>query len=193
MRQNWLAAEHYLLAVLAEPGVATGIMAELGVTHEGLAGQLDRMNTFNGRRIRYLESKGISTNPRAHDVAGWANGFAAAAGRKEPSQEDWLLATLYEGGGIVWTVLRELGVSAAAVVDEMRRRGVATPDFNPMRTGRGEVTVRSRSARRNGKRWLMSSSRKSRPAQDCAGDSTQGGIDRARSSSSQRTESTSTR
>jgi ATP-dependent Clp protease ATP-binding subunit ClpA len=131
MRQNWLAAEHYLLAVLAEPGVATEVMADLGVTHEGVAGQLDRMNTFNGRRIRYLESKGISTNPRAHDVSGWATGFAAAAGRKVPSREDWLLATLYEGGGIVWTVLRELGVSAAAVVDAMRQRGVRTPAFNP--------------------------------------------------------------
>jgi len=28
-------------------------------------------------------------------------------------------------------VLRELGVSAAAVVDAMRQRGVRTPDFNP--------------------------------------------------------------
>jgi ATP-dependent Clp protease ATP-binding subunit ClpA len=45
MRQNWLGAEHYLLAVLAEPGVATDVMAGLGVTHEGVAGQLDRMNT----------------------------------------------------------------------------------------------------------------------------------------------------
>ena len=131
MRQNWLGAEHYLLAVLAEPGVATEVMADLGVTHEGVAGQLARINTFKGRRIRYLESKGISTNPRAHDVSGWATGFAAAAGRKVPSREDWLLATLYEGGGIVSTVLRELGVSAAAVVDAMRQRGVRTPDFNP--------------------------------------------------------------
>ena len=131
MRQNWLGAEHYLLAVLAEPGVATEVMADLGVTHEGVAGQLARINTFKGRRIRYLESKGISTNPRAHDVSGWATGFAAAAGRKVPSREDWLLATLYEGGGIVWTVLRELGVSAAAVVDALRQRGVRTPDFNP--------------------------------------------------------------
>jgi hypothetical protein len=31
----------------------------------------------------------------------------------------------------VWTVLRELGVSVSTVVDEMRRRGVGTPDFNP--------------------------------------------------------------
>jgi ATP-dependent Clp protease ATP-binding subunit ClpA len=131
LRQNWLGAEHYLLAVLAEPGVATDVMAELGVTHEGVASRLARTKTVNGRRIRYLASKGIATNPRAHDVNGWANGFAAAAGRQKPSPEDWLLATLYEGGGIVWSVLRELGVSAATVVDVMRSRGIRTPDFNP--------------------------------------------------------------
>ena len=131
LRQNWLGAEHYLLAVLVEPGVATDVMSELGVTHEGVARELARMKTVNGKRIRYVASKGIATNPRAHDVNGWANGFAAAAGRHEPSSEDFLLATLYEGGGIVWTVLRELGVSAAAVVDVMRRRGIRTPDFNP--------------------------------------------------------------
>src|SRR6202521_6437085 len=106
-------------------------MSELGVSHEGVARELARMKTVNGKRIRYVASKGITTNPRAHDVSGWANGFAAAAGRQEPSPEDWLLATLYEGGGVVWAVLRELGVSAAAVVDVMRRRGIRTPDFNP--------------------------------------------------------------
>jgi ATP-dependent Clp protease ATP-binding subunit ClpA len=131
LRQNWLGAEHYLLAVLAEPGVATDVMSELGVTHEGVANQLARTKTVNGRRIRYLASKGITTNPRAHDVSGWANGFAAAAGRQKPSPEDWLLATLYEGGGIVRAVLRELGVSAGTVVDLMRRRGIRAPDFNP--------------------------------------------------------------
>jgi ClpA/ClpB-like protein len=131
LRQNWLGAEHYLLAVLAEPGVATDVMAELGVTHEGVAIRLARTKTANSRRIRYVASKGITSNPRAHDVNGWANGFAAAAGRQKPGPEDWLLATLYEGGGIVCAVLLEFGVSAAAVVDAMRRRGIRTPDFNP--------------------------------------------------------------
>lgn len=145
LRQNWLGPEHYLLAVLAEQGVATDAMGALGVTHERVAGQLARMNTFNGRRIRYLESKGITTNPRAHDVSGWANGFAAAAGRQKPSREDWLLAALYEGGGIVGTVLHELGTSAAAVVDVMRHRGLRTPDFDPDEDrpweGRQEIEV----------------------------------------------------
>lgn len=131
LRQNWLGPEHYLLAVLAEPSVATDVMAEHGVTHEGVASRLARIKSVNGRRIRYLESKGITANPRAHDVSGWASGFAAAAGRHDPTAEDWLLAAMYEGGGVVWSVLDEFGVSAAAVVDAMRRRGIRTPDFNP--------------------------------------------------------------
>jgi ATP-dependent Clp protease ATP-binding subunit ClpA len=131
LRQNWLGPEHYLLAVLAEPCVATEAAAELGVTHEGVAGQLARMNTINGRKIRYLKSQGITSNPRSHAVSGWANGFAAAAGSQKPTPEDWLLAAVYEGGAIVAGALRELGTSAAAVVELLRRRGVRTPDFLP--------------------------------------------------------------
>jgi ATP-dependent Clp protease ATP-binding subunit ClpA len=131
LRQNWLGPEHYLLAVLAEPGIATEAMAAVGVTHERVTNQLARVKTVNGRRIRYFESKGITTNPRAHDVSGWAHGFAAAEGREEPSQEDWLLATLYKGGGIVESVLRDLGTSPAAAVGMLRQRGLRTPDFDP--------------------------------------------------------------
>jgi len=131
LRQNWLGPEHYLLAALAEPSLAIEAMAELGVTHESVAGQLARMKLVNGRRIRYLESKGITSNPRAHDVNGWANGFAAAAGRQTPGPEDWLLAAIYEGGGIVGSVLGELGTSAQAVVNAIRDRGITTPSFDP--------------------------------------------------------------
>jgi ATP-dependent Clp protease ATP-binding subunit ClpA len=131
LRRNWLGPEHYLLAVLAEPSIATEAMAALGVTHERVADQLARVKTVNGRRIRYLESKGTTTNPRAHDVSGWAYGYAAAEGREEPNQEDWLLATLFNGGGIVESVLRNLGTAPAAAVDVMRQRGVRTPDIDP--------------------------------------------------------------
>lgn len=131
LRQNWLGAEHYLLAVLAEPSIATDAMAALGVTHDRVADQLARMKTVNGRRIRYFQSKGITANPRSHDVGGWANGFAAATGRHEPSPEDWLLATLYKGGGIVESVLRDLGTSTAVAVEMMRERGVRAPEFDP--------------------------------------------------------------
>jgi len=145
LRQNWLGPGHYLLAVLAEPSVPTEVMAELGVTHERVAGQVAQKSTVNGRRIRYVESKGVTTNPRAHDVSGWANGFAAATGRLKPSREDWLLAALYEGGGTVGSVLHGLGTSPNAVVDAMRRRGATTPDFYPDEyrpwQGRREIEV----------------------------------------------------
>jgi ATP-dependent Clp protease ATP-binding subunit ClpA len=145
LRQNWLGPEHYLLAVLAEPSLATDVMAELGVTDVAVASRLARMKTANGRRTRYIESKSVTTNPRAHDVSGWAKGFAAAVGRHEPSPEDWLLAVLYEGGGVVDSLLDELGLSRAAVVDALRGRGVKTPDFEPREErrwrGRQEVEV----------------------------------------------------
>lgn len=145
LRQNWLGPEHYLLAVLAEPSLATDVMVGLGATHDAVASRLARLKTVNGRQIRYLESKGIRSNPRAHDVGGWAKGFAGALGRQDPSPEDWLLATLYEGGGIVGSVLDELGVSKAAIVGAMRSRGIKTPDFEPQEErpwqGRQEVEV----------------------------------------------------
>jgi ATP-dependent Clp protease ATP-binding subunit ClpA len=132
MRQNWLGPEHYLLAVLAAPSIATETMAELGVTHDPLQARLASiMRTVNGRRIRYIESKGITTNPAAHGVSGWAKGFAAASGRERPTPEDWLLAIVYRDHGVVGSVLREFGVSATAAVDALRRRGLKTPDFEP--------------------------------------------------------------
>jgi ATP-dependent Clp protease ATP-binding subunit ClpA len=131
LRQNWLGPCHYLLAVVAEPSVATEALAELGVTHDHLAQAFGAMNTVNGRRIRYIKSKLITTNPAAHDVSGWARGFAAASGRRKPSPEDWLLAIVYGNNGMVNSVLHELGVSAATIVDALRRRGVRVPEFEP--------------------------------------------------------------
>jgi ATP-dependent Clp protease ATP-binding subunit ClpA len=131
LRQNWLGPEHYLLALLAEPSIATEVLAALNVTHERLAAQLSGLKTVNGRRIRYVESKGIMTNPAAHAVTGWAKGYAAARGRKRPTPEDWLLAIVYRDPSLVASILHELGVSGAVVVKALRRRGVKTPEFEP--------------------------------------------------------------
>jgi ATP-dependent Clp protease ATP-binding subunit ClpA len=132
LRQNWLGPEHYLLAVLAEPSVATETMAELGVTYDRLAPEFGRMMKFvNGRRVRYIEAKGITTNPAAHNVSGWAKGFAGASARERPTSEDWLLSIVYCGDSVVASALHNFGVSAAAVVDAIRRRGLKTPDFEP--------------------------------------------------------------
>jgi ATP-dependent Clp protease ATP-binding subunit ClpA len=130
LRQNWLGPHHYLLALLAEPSIATEAMEELGVTHDRLAQALAAVKTANGRRIRYDKSGWVTTNPGAHDVSGWAKGFAAASGRQKPSPEDWLLAIVYNAP-LVGSVLHGFGVSAAAVVEALRRRGVKVPDYEP--------------------------------------------------------------
>jgi hypothetical protein len=130
LRHHWLGGCHYLLAVLAEPSTATQAMAELGATHARLAREFGAINTSNGRRIRYFASKGVSTNPTAHDVSGWAKGFAAAASRRTPSPEDWLLATVYNDP-MVRSILHGLGIRAAAIVEALRRRGVKVPTYEP--------------------------------------------------------------
>jgi hypothetical protein len=64
-------------------------------------------------------------------VSGWAKGFAAASARERPTPEDWLLSIVYCGDGGVASALDNFGVSAAIVVDAIRRRGLKTPDFEP--------------------------------------------------------------
>jgi ATP-dependent Clp protease ATP-binding subunit ClpA len=129
LRQNWLGPEHYLLAVLAEPGPAAAALAELGVTHDRVAAHLARQKEAGGRRRPYVEARGVKTNPAAHDASGWAAGYAAASGRRQPAAEDWLLGVLYAGHG--GAILHQLGISAGAVVDVLRRRGIRTPEFEP--------------------------------------------------------------
>jgi ATP-dependent Clp protease ATP-binding subunit ClpA len=123
LRHNWLGPCHYLLALAAEPSLATEAMAELGLTRDRLAEGFGPMNTVNGRRIRYFKSKWITPNPAAYDVIGWAMGFAAASGRQKPNPEDWLLSIIYRNNGMVGSVQHGLGVSSAAIIDALRRRG----------------------------------------------------------------------
>jgi hypothetical protein len=129
--QEWVGPAHFLLAVLAEPGIASDAMAEVGITHERVFRQLGMWAEADARRVRYVESQGITTNPAAHDVSGWANGYAAACGRRQPTREDWLLAVLHGDSGLMGSLLQELGTSAPAAVDALRRRGVKTPEFDP--------------------------------------------------------------
>ena len=130
-RQNWLGPCHYLLAVLAEPSLASEVMGELGVTHEALAAEVSRLNIVNGKRLRYSRSRWTKSNPASHAVSGWAHGFAAASGREHPTPEDWLLATLYRNNDMVGSILIGLGTSPAAVVQALGRRGAHVPDFLP--------------------------------------------------------------
>jgi ATP-dependent Clp protease ATP-binding subunit ClpA len=143
LRHNWLGPCHYLLAVLAEPSSAAEAMAELGVTHDRFAQGLVATDTVGGRRIRYVKAKGTTANPAAHAVNGWAKGFGAASGRRQPSPEDWLLAVVYSDNGVVGSVLDGLGVSSGAIADALRCRGLKVPDSEPgeLRPWRGHRTV----------------------------------------------------
>lgn len=132
LRHNWLGPPHLLLAVLSEPGPASEAMAEIGISYQRLAELLAKLRTVNGRRQRYIESKGTTMNPAAHNVRGWAQGYAAANGRPSPTPEDWVLAILYSGNGMVASLLRELDLSAAVAVQALRRHGVRTPDSQPV-------------------------------------------------------------
>jgi hypothetical protein len=108
-------------------------MAELGLTRDRLANGFGPMNTFSGRRIRYFKSKGITPNPAAYDLIGWAMGFAAASGRQKPNPEDWLLSIIYRNNGMVGSVQHGLGVSSAAIIDALRRRGGQGPGLRARR------------------------------------------------------------
>lgn len=145
VRQNHVGPEHYLLALLAQPSLATEVLSELGLTYERLRGKLDELKTVNGRRRRYRASGWTTVNPAAYETAGWANGFAAASGRPRPNPQDWLLAIVYQDPGFVASILAGLGVSTHAIVDRLRLRGVAVPEhevplYRPWR-GHREVEV----------------------------------------------------
>lgn len=145
MRQSWVGPEHFLLAVLAEPGVVREVLAGLGLTHDRLATALAGMKIANGKRLRYFASKGATTNPAAHQVIGWAQGFAAASGRMKPKPEDWFLAIAYGDCGVAESIVHTLGLSTAALVQAVGAAGVRVPDYLPTETrpwrGHREVEI----------------------------------------------------
>ncbi len=126
IRLDGVGPEHFLLAVAAEPSVAADALAELGVTHERL---VEYLGSLRYEAPDVNPEQGLSTNRAAHEVMGWALGFAAASGVAQPEPADYLLATLYTGA--VAGDLDALGVSAGAVMDSLRRRGVRAPGVEP--------------------------------------------------------------
>ncbi|HEX6348615.1 MAG TPA: Clp protease N-terminal domain-containing protein [Candidatus Dormibacteraeota bacterium] len=130
-RQNWIGPCHYLLAVLAQPCLATTALAELGITYQALSSQVSKLNVVNGKRRRYSRSRWTTSNPASHEVSGWAHGFAAAAGRANPTPDEWAVAVLYRNNDMIGSILSELGVSSEAAVAALRQRGVRVPDFEP--------------------------------------------------------------
>ena len=75
--------------------------------------------------------KGISPNPAANKLIGWAAGFAVGAGVRSPRPEHWLIAMLYlDYRGPMW--LHAFDVSAKAAVDALATRGVPVPESAPI-------------------------------------------------------------
>jgi ATP-dependent Clp protease ATP-binding subunit ClpA len=143
--QSWVGPEHILLAVLAEPSPVSQVLAELGLNH-------DRLVELLGSRRHYPPAPELQPgeaprlNPAFYQAAGWARGFAAAAGLRKPETGDWLLATIYrdgQGDDLLLTILQEIGTSPEAVLEEMRQRGLRIPTLKPpqYRPWRGERMV----------------------------------------------------
>lgn len=131
VRQNWLGPEHYLLAILKANTVAAEMLAELGIDYWVARDHIRSIKSVNGRRLRYIEAKGTRTNPAAHEVSGWAEGFAAGRGLRKAAPEDWLLAIIYTDQGAVRSIFDARGVTGVQVVSALRARGVPVPDVEP--------------------------------------------------------------
>ena len=143
---GWVGPEHFLLAVLAAPSVATDVLNGLGVDHERVAGFLrTREHRPNGPPPRYDPDKGLTgPNPAGHKLTGRAEGLAVAWGRGTPSAEDWLVAMVYDSGSIA-SLLHALSTTQEAVLAQLRAGRVQVPDvdppwYRPWR-GRGEAEV----------------------------------------------------
>ena len=96
LNHGWIGPEHYLLALLAEPSVATEALGDLGVTYDRVR---EYLQTSEGDPDwpdpRYDAQKGLSPNPGAYRLEARAEGFAFAWGHRSPEAEHWLLAMVY--------------------------------------------------------------------------------------------------
>jgi ATP-dependent Clp protease ATP-binding subunit ClpA len=140
---GWVGPEHYLLALLAEPSVATEALAELGVTYDRLDDQLRSQQEEPGwAPPRYEQARGLSPNPAAYQLQARAEGLALAWGHRQPEPEHFLLAMVYDDDGVA-ALLHYLGASQPAVLEALRRRGVRVPEVAPpaYRPWRGERRV----------------------------------------------------
>jgi hypothetical protein len=127
---GWVGPEHFLLALLAEPNVASEVLSGLGVTYARFRERLTTLEPDPDIPFPKARS-GMTVNPAANELIGWANGFAAGAGISTPWPEQWLIAFLYASDrGAMW-LSNPFELSAKAVVDALAARGVRVPAFPP--------------------------------------------------------------
>jgi ATP-dependent Clp protease ATP-binding subunit ClpA len=146
---SWVGPEHYLLALLAEPSVATEALAELGVTYDRLYDHLrNQEEEPEWAPPRYERAKGLSPNPAAYKLEARAEGLALAWGHRWPAPEHFLLAMVYEDDGAA----ARLHIWAHRSRRSWRRcggAGFACPRWSRPCTGRGVAITASRSTRRS--------------------------------------------
>lgn len=126
---GWVGPEHYLLALLAAPSVATEALGELGITHQRLVDDLASLAV--GPEWPRYDAKGLSPNAAAYKLEARAEGLALAFGHRSPEPEHWLLATIYHDSDWVVGRLHHLGATQLAILDALRRRGVRVPEVDP--------------------------------------------------------------
>lgn len=95
---HWVGVEHMLLALVRPDGdsVAARALRESGETHERLEAQIVDFVARCKPRVRLRPEAAPRHNPRAYQVMGRAEGFAAGLGSAEVSPEHVLLAILWE-------------------------------------------------------------------------------------------------
>jgi hypothetical protein len=129
---SWIGAEHYLLALLATPSIASETLEELGITHERVAESVRGRDMYIAARSDdQARRRGVSPTPAAYGLVGRAVAFAAAAGERQPRPEHWLLAIVWSDTSSVVSTLHHLGAEQTAVLDGLRQRGVPLPEVEP--------------------------------------------------------------
>jgi hypothetical protein len=128
---GWVGAEHYLLALLAEPSVATQALAELGVTYDRFEDYLrTQLQDLESTPPRYEHGKGLSPSTAAYKLEARAEGMAFAVGHRGPAPEHFLLAMVYNDHGMAGS-LHHLGATQPAILEALGRRGVRLPEADP--------------------------------------------------------------
>lgn len=128
---GWVGTEHYLLALLAEPSVATKVLAELGITYQRFDDYVrTRLHDRESPPPRYEHGKGLSPSAGADKLQARAEGLAFAFGHRWPAPEHFLLAMVYDDHGMAGS-LHHLGATQPAILEALGRRGVRLPEVDP--------------------------------------------------------------
>jgi ATP-dependent Clp protease ATP-binding subunit ClpA len=140
---TYIGDEHYLLALLATPSIASETLEELGITHERVAEHVRGRGPYAGGSDSEPRRRVLHHTPAAYGLTGRAEAFAATARASKPRPEHWLQAIVWSDAGSAVSILHHLGASQLAVLDGLRRRGVAVPEVEPplYRPWRGTETV----------------------------------------------------